>query len=43
MFQDRQEAGRKLAEELVKLKLADPVVLARRAAAFRLRPRSQMR
>lgn len=28
MFRDRQEAGRKLAEELVKLKLADPVVLA---------------
>jgi putative phosphoribosyl transferase len=28
MFPDRQEAGRKLAEELVKLKLADPVVLA---------------
>jgi putative phosphoribosyl transferase len=28
MFWDRREAGRKLAEELVKLKLADPVVLA---------------
>ncbi|WP_442579263.1 phosphoribosyltransferase [Mesorhizobium sp. ASY16-5R] len=28
MFRDRQEAGRKLAEELVKLKLADPLVLA---------------
>ena len=28
MFRDRQEAGRKLAEELVELKLADPVVLA---------------
>lgn len=28
MFQDRQDAGRKLAEELVKLRLADPVVLA---------------
>lgn len=28
MFQNRQEAGRKLAEELVKLKLVDPIVLA---------------
>lgn len=28
MFRDRQEAGRKLAEELAKLGLADPVVLA---------------
>lgn len=28
MFRDRQEAGRKLAEELVKLRRADPVVLA---------------
>ncbi|MBR2691046.1 MAG: phosphoribosyltransferase [Aquamicrobium sp.] len=28
MFQNRQEAGRKLAEELVKFKLVDPVVLA---------------
>lgn len=28
MFRDRQEAGRKLAEEIVKLRLADPVVLA---------------
>lgn len=28
MFRDRQEAGRQLAEELVKLKLADPIVLA---------------
>lgn len=28
MFQDRQQAGRKLAEELLKLKLVRPVVLA---------------
>jgi len=28
MFQDRQQAGRKLAEELLKLKLVNPVVLA---------------
>lgn len=28
MFRDRQEAGRKLAEELARLKLPDPVVLA---------------
>jgi len=28
MFQDRREAGRKLAEELARLGLADPVVLA---------------
>lgn len=28
MFRDRQEAGRKLADELAKLDLADPVVLA---------------
>lgn len=28
MFRDRQEAGRKLAEELTKLALPDPVVLA---------------
>lgn len=28
MFRDRQEAGRKLAEELARLHLADPVVLA---------------
>jgi putative phosphoribosyl transferase len=28
MFQDRREAGRKLASELLKLKLADPLVLA---------------
>lgn len=28
MFKDRQEAGRKLADELGKLKLADPIILA---------------
>lgn len=28
MFRDRQQAGRKLAEELLKLKLVNPVVLA---------------
>ena len=28
MFQDRQEAGRKLADQLLALKLPDPVVLA---------------
>ncbi|WP_413775049.1 hypothetical protein [Brucella sp. JSBI001] len=28
MFRDRNEAGRKLAGELAKLKLVDPVVLA---------------
>ena len=42
MFRDRQQAGQKLAEELLKLKLAHPVVLALPRAAFRSLPKSQM-
>jgi putative phosphoribosyl transferase len=43
MFQDRQQAGRKLAEELLKLKLVNPVVLALPRGAFRSLPKSLVR